>query len=83
MILEVERKIASMTLEFMAVRAHLDLMRIMAMDRVIGCHRERRGVIVVPRTVLQAIRMADKCYVSVPKRNGWGVFQDFQKRSPV
>ena len=36
MILEVERKISGMTLEFMAVRAHLDLLRIMAMDRVIG-----------------------------------------------
>ena len=35
MILEVERKISSMTLEFMAVRAQLNLMRIMAMDRVL------------------------------------------------
>ena len=36
MILEVERKILSMTLEFMAVREYLNLMRIMATDRVIG-----------------------------------------------
>ena len=36
MILEVERKICSMALEFMAVRERINLMRIVAMDRVIG-----------------------------------------------
>ena len=36
MILDVERKIWGITLEFMAVREQLNLMRIMAMDRVLG-----------------------------------------------
>ena len=36
MILEVELRICSMTLEFSAVRERINLMRIMAMDRVIG-----------------------------------------------
>ena len=36
MILEVERKIWGMALDFQIVREQLNLMRIMAMDRVIG-----------------------------------------------
>ena len=35
----------------------------------------------VPRTVLQAIRMAKKCYVSVPKRNGWVYFRISKKEA--
>ena len=35
MILEVERKIQGMALEFIAVREQLNLLRIMAMDRVL------------------------------------------------